>query len=222
MYGSLLCLSSDDFKTMLWATVANRDTALLTSSKQIDISFPSGYEKGFIHEDVYTMVESSTTYFEAYQHVLKALQGLDINHFPFAKYLISCNPSIQPPSYVRPKDNYRFSNVFDGGKTNFCVLDEWPINEIETSLDDSQMKALNQALTKELSIIQGPPGTGKTFVGLKLMRALLDNSNLRRQTPILVICYTNHALDQFLEGVLKMDQNIVRIGILLIFITIFN
>jgi hypothetical protein len=30
IYGSLLCLSSDDFKTLLWATVSNRDTALLT------------------------------------------------------------------------------------------------------------------------------------------------------------------------------------------------
>jgi hypothetical protein len=29
IYGSLLCLSCDDFKTLLWATVSNRDTALL-------------------------------------------------------------------------------------------------------------------------------------------------------------------------------------------------
>jgi hypothetical protein len=39
-------------------------------------------------------------------------------------------------------------------------------------------------------------GTGKTFVGLKVMRSLLDNKALRRKGPILVVCFTNHALDQ--------------------------
>ena len=36
------------------------------------------------------------------------------------------------------------------------------------------------------------------------------------QTPILVICYTNHALDQFLEGIFDFygdnEDKIVRIG----------
>lgn len=31
-------------------------------------------------------------------------------------------------------------------------------SEIVTTLDDSQMAALKQALTKQLAIIQGPPG----------------------------------------------------------------
>lgn len=44
------------------------------------------------------------------------------------------------------------------------------------------------------------------------MRALLDNRKYRRPKPILVICYTNHALDQFLEGIMTFEENIVRIG----------
>eukprot|EP01114_Cavostelium_apophysatum_P012330 TRINITY_DN2745_c0_g1_i2.p1 TRINITY_DN2745_c0_g1~~TRINITY_DN2745_c0_g1_i2.p1 ORF type:complete len:1671 (+),score=513.90 TRINITY_DN2745_c0_g1_i2:432-5444(+) len=214
MYGSLLCLSCDDFKTLLWATVANRDSALLTSSSQIDIKFPVGFEKMFSSDQVYTMAESSTTYFEAYQHVLKALQGLDIDNFSFADYLISCNPAVKAPSYLRPRthDNYNLGNVFEGGTTNFSILEKWPLTKVDSSMDDSQMDALAQSLTKELAIVQGPPGTGKTFVGLKVMRALLDNRHYRKQNPILVICYTNHALDQFLEGVLKFEDSIVRIG----------
>src|SRR5258708_38236068 len=74
------------------------------------------------------------------------------------------------------------------------------------------MNALQQELTKQLAIIQGPPGTGKTYCGLKVMRALLDNHQYRRQTPILIVCYTNHALDQFLEGVFQFEENLVRIG----------
>lgn len=47
-------------------------------------------------------------------------------------------------------------------------------------------------------MIQGPPGTGKTFVALRIVEMLLLNRVSNR--PILVVCYTNHALDQFLEG----------------------
>lgn len=43
--------------------------------------------------------------------------------------------------------------------------------------------------------------SGKTYVGLKIAQALLANQELREDnTPMLVVCYTNHALDQFLEG----------------------
>ena len=73
------------------------------------------------------------------------------------------------------------------------------------------------ALTQELSLIQGPPGTGKTYIGLKIVEILLQNKNIwdpHMTSPILVVCYTNHALDQFLEGILKFNQKtkIIRIG----------
>ena len=73
-------------------------------------------------------------------------------------------------------------------------------------LDPSQAEALHAALTRKLVVIQGPPGTGKTYLGLKIVQALLHNRQYwggvekPQPTPILVICYTNHALDQFLEG----------------------
>lgn len=100
----------------------------------------------------------------------------------------------------------------------------WPKVE-EVVLNKSQLEAIQAALTKEFVVIQGPPGTGKTYVGLKIVQALLKNQKYwrgcepqapaRRQramllgepeeetrvgSPMLVVCYTNHALDQFLEG----------------------
>ena len=79
----------------------------------------------------------------------------------------------------------------------------WPDRE-SLGLNESQMRAFKLALTKEFALIQGPPGTGKTFVGLKIAQALLDNKSLWRDeegsSPILMVSYTNHALDQFLEG----------------------
>lgn len=41
-------------------------------------------------------------------------------------------------------------------------------------------------------------------MGLKIVQALLTNETVwqisLQKFPILVVCYTNHALDQFLEG----------------------
>ncbi|MCJ1422503.1 hypothetical protein MMC29_000383 [Sticta canariensis] len=108
-------------------------------------------------------------------------------------------------------------------------------------LDADQAEALVAALSKELSLIQGPPGTGKTYIGIKIVQAILANTRpsvegqqpvprLPHQRPaavaqqpvargpdigpILVICFTNHALDQFLEGLLKagVTEGLVRIG----------
>lgn len=82
----------------------------------------------------------------------------------------------------------------------------WPDRE-SLGLNESQMRAFKLALTKEFALIQGPPGTGKTFVGLKIAQALLDNKSLwqdeKESSPILMVSYTNHALDQFLEGLIS-------------------
>ena len=58
--------------------------------------------------------------------------------------------------------------------------------------------------------------SGKTFLGLKIARTLIQNAqvwNRAGDSPILLVCYTNHALDQFLEGISKfIDGGIVRVG----------
>ncbi|XP_031549984.1 NFX1-type zinc finger-containing protein 1-like [Actinia tenebrosa] len=92
-------------------------------------------------------------------------------------------------------------------------LDQWPNKEV-LGLDESQYRACQLALTKRFALIQGPPGTGKTYVGLKIAHALLDNRDLwsgENRSPILMVSYTNHALDQFLMG-LNNKQGIVRVG----------
>ena len=85
----------------------------------------------------------------------------------------------------------------------------WPDNE-SLGFNESQMRAFKMALTRKLAVIQGPPGTGKTYVGLKIARVLLQTSSLwgdeERRSPILMVSYTNHALDQFLEGLLPVTK----------------
>ena len=91
---------------------------------------------------------------------------------------------------------------------SFNILDpfQWPKGDV-VEMDESQIQALKLALTQEIAVIQGPPGTGKTYVGLKVVEALLNNKHQwdpHGHSPILVICFTNHALDQFLEGILDI------------------
>ncbi|KAI9791621.1 MAG: hypothetical protein M1816_003707 [Peltula sp. TS41687] len=78
---------------------------------------------------------------------------------------------------------------------------------------NGECNALVTALTNGLALIQGPPGTGKSFVALHLVKVLLRNRDRAEMGPIICVCYTNHALDQFLEHLVRdgADQ-LIRIG----------
>lgn len=80
-----------------------------------------------------------------------------------------------------------------------------------TSLDDSQLEALERIVSKELAIVQGPPGTGKTFTSVKSLKTLLHNRQ-PGDSPIIVAAQTNHALDQLLIYCLAAGANIMRVG----------
>ena len=58
-----------------------------------------------------------------------------------------------------------------------------------------------------------PPGCGKTYLGTKLCEFLL-NTTEEKDTPILVLTYKNHALDEFLKHTMKFcdKSDIIRIG----------
>ena len=45
----------------------------------------------------------------------------------------------------------------------------WPSADA-LHLDESQLRAVQTALTRRIAIIQGPPGTGKTYIGLKVVQ----------------------------------------------------
>lgn len=75
--------------------------------------------------------------------------------------------------------------------------------------DDSQRAAMRQALQARVSLTQGPPGTGKSHLGERLIEIICRCTTER----ILVVCYTNHALDDILSGLLKLGvTSMVRLG----------
>lgn len=81
--------------------------------------------------------------------------------------------------------------------------------QVEFQLDEAQRAAFTHAIESRVALIVGPPGTGKSFVGAELAHAILAVTSEK----MLVVCYTNHALDQFLNQLLdKGNDKIVRIG----------
>ncbi len=67
----------------------------------------------------------------------------------------------------------------------------------------------NETLYDRVALIQGPPGTGKSFIGVLLAELFVPSTD----HIILVVTFTNHALDDFLESLLdKGITKIVRIG----------
>mmetsp|Transcript_101999 Transcript_101999/g.233606 ORF Transcript_101999/g.233606 Transcript_101999/m.233606 type:complete len:1568 (+) Transcript_101999:399-5102(+) len=222
MYGSLVCLSNDDFASIIWAVVYRRDEDMLGVNHQIDIELAgtSAYDDRLRPGTSFVMLENIQIYFEAYRHVLTALKAMRFYDVPLQKTLLTLAPKPSPPAFVdQSNDMWSFSNVWTStpGKppppSQIAILQPWPEETRKNvDFDPSQLQALQHALTNHMALIQGPPGTGKTFIGLKIVRALLDNTANRRSSPILVVCYTNHALDQFLEGIHSFCEDIVRIG----------
>ncbi|NXM69663.1 ZNFX1 protein, partial [Serilophus lunatus] len=227
LYGSLICMSKDHFETLFFATVANRDAEELAKG-YVELCFDAQSQEllaGVQLSDSFLMVET-TAYFEAYRHVLEGLQEMQEEDVPFQKYIVECDAQVKEPAYLTEDTAYNFApliknsdeETYPDGLRSVHILDpkQWPSME-DLKLDESQMQALNLALTKELAIIQGPPGTGKTYVGLKIVQALLTNEHVwqstAQQCPILIVCYTNHALDQFLEGIHSFQKSgIARVG----------
>ncbi|XP_050717644.1 NFX1-type zinc finger-containing protein 1-like [Eriocheir sinensis] len=257
IYGNLVCISNDNFSTMVLGSVADRTPEKIRQGI-IGIEFESDI-RNFDTSSQFTMIESRA-YFVAYKHVLQALKEMPEN-IPMEKYVVQVEALIDPPQYLAPEETYDLRvmkssslmrraeavirlNRLRRGHDQYEDEDEdeedqhedvnttpesrrlqrvqvtrtlldWP-SEAELGLDSSQRRALRSALTRELAIIQGPPGTGKTFIGLKIVQILLHNSLVwktkENPTPILVVCFTNHALDQFLEGMTTFTKSIVRVG----------
>ncbi|KAK4512223.1 uncharacterized protein ATC70_003759 [Mucor velutinosus] len=225
MPGSLVLLSKDHFeKDLKIATIVNRGDEPMRGSNRfeflVDIYLerdnseqPFGFgDPSLAEDDTYVMIEATDGYFEAYRHVLKVFKNVKPNELPFSDYLVKLSNEVLVPHYAATKRIYDI-NV----RSKNIRRDRWPVDILQnwpqypTGMDRTQMDALRTILSHNLSIVQGPPGTGKTYVGTYAMRVLLNNYD-GSLGPIVCICQTNHALDQFLEHILDYSNEIVRVG----------
>ena len=220
IFGSLVALWNAANKLVLLAVVTHSEPkeverGLLTLS--FDLKPPVGFDNF-----TYTMLESPVFY-EPYRVVMEAYQQMDSSNFPLSPYILGLNKVPGIPSYLENKQ----ITLEKGKSFDLMDLQSWP-SARRLGVNDMQRTALHAAMTRKVALIQGPPGTGKSFVGLKIISILLDNLNLWQgesnhqqtnredlpdtRTPIVVICLTNHALDQFLDGLSKRTKRMIRIG----------
>ncbi|CCA71455.1 related to ECM32-DNA dependent ATPase/DNA helicase B [Serendipita indica DSM 11827] len=163
--------------------------------------------------------------FDAYKPFLEALK-VEPTSVPFSRYLVQhpeggmTGMSVDPPAYTtRNGFQWNLSSMFDPPRNlalrvndqgSYAVVAQCLKQGTGTRLDPSQADALLSCLTNEVALIQGPPGTGKSYTAVQLLRVLIAN-NVR---PILMVAFTNHALDHLLESVLAADvtKRVIRLG----------
>eukprot|EP00658_Telonema_sp_P-2_P044169 TRINITY_DN32025_c0_g2_i1.p1 TRINITY_DN32025_c0_g2~~TRINITY_DN32025_c0_g2_i1.p1 ORF type:complete len:383 (+),score=75.17 TRINITY_DN32025_c0_g2_i1:113-1261(+) len=134
---------------------------------------------------VWKILQLSTNYF-SYEPVLKVLQGKDC--LALAQEMLDADAPLVTPAYL---------------------LDVQVASSFPDNVNPSQRRALEQALSSRVALLQGPPGTGKTFIASTICEIIHSKST----ETILVVAYTNHALDQLLENLLaKGITSMVRLG----------
>lgn len=126
-----------------------------------------------------------------------------------SRYIVECSKDVLAPAYLRWNDSYDLKSVADPEhKCNmkpFHSLAEntWPRKEA-LGLDESQMRALRMALTKELTIIQGPPGTGEA---LKRHCWKMTTTSIReRCVHVILFTVAKRQIHQRASGVFYFSQ----------------
>lgn len=205
MHGSMVLFTSGvQFDDLIVAIVSHRDSEQL-SNGYICVDIMKVENMNDIFKRELLMIESEI-FFEPYQHVFNVLRGMKTDTFPMKPYIVDSQSQHQYPGYIGRERTAMFGHK--GQKFNVKVPSEWPESGSPIGLNPSQYKAFKLALTHKFALIQGAPGTGKTYIGQEIVQALLANTDQQ----ILLICLTNHALDQFLSGVLRYSNSIVRMG----------
>ncbi|CAL1540382.1 unnamed protein product, partial [Lymnaea stagnalis] len=219
--GNLVCVSRNNFKTIMFGVVGF-NTVRGVANGRVRVYFHNCFEAvyGIAADEKLKLIESPS-FFVAYRYVLEGLQDMFDLHLPMEPYLVQCVPESKQTSYLTDTTCYDLSSIKGDDFTHVkwtpqkvIPTDSWP-RLTKVCLNEEQYAAVKVALTQELTLLQGPPGTGKTYVSWKLMRILLENRGrgVPDDRPILVVCFTNHALDQFLEGLLPFcEKGIVRVG----------
>ena len=175
------------------------------------------------------LVEFPGILLPAFRPTLEALQHMSTQQdVPFAQFLAPSASSsdlntdvpqsveIPPPAYALKRGfSFNLGTITRGETLRLAEGQRFEMDMLRrsTSLDDAQCIALVNALRRSLALIQGPPGTGKSYVAVQLVKVLLASRREAEMGPIICVCYTNHALDQFLEHLLADGtEQLIRMG----------
>lgn len=224
---------------IFFGTVVMRDANQLADGNTIVMSlagsnfsprlFTYAAETGTM-QTPHILLEAHKVLYEVYRPILESLKSMAPSLLPFRKYIAPLTAhdgpepiTVNPPLYSR-RQGFRFNlNPLLNGERReeaYLTVDsdasaQLCLEELQTSstMDNGQCKALIGALCSEMVCIQGPPGTGKSYIGVQIVKAIINSIAQEAIGPILVVCFTNHALDQFLGHLLDLGiKSLCRIG----------
>ena len=169
-----------------------------------------------------SLVEFPGILLPSFQPTLQAIQEMSRTlDLPFSQFIApdiqhAGDVGIPAPAYSRrPGFAFNLETLTGGEQLTLRPgrpFDDTTLRERST-LDDAQRLSTINALRSCIALIQGPPGTGKSYTGVAIIKALLKNRNAAELGPIICVCYTNHALDQLLEHLIKDGvEQLVRLG----------
>lgn len=191
------------------ANVLREDLSSNPTRAMITLRFAGAISEHDI-ENVFMTIEGNTQVlvefpgllFTSFDPVLKCLQQVSkTGNVPFSKWLAPSpiydyypDPSsdcvhVPPPLYLtKPGIALNLKSV-TGDPLTYSITNNFRIEDLErtTTLDHGQCEALIASLSRELSLIQGPPGTGKSYLGVQIVKILLDNREATKIGPILCV-----------------------------------
>ncbi|OSD04967.1 hypothetical protein PYCCODRAFT_1475560 [Trametes coccinea BRFM310] len=171
----------------------------------------------------FAVLVDNSVMFESVRPFLEKLKTIEPTEIPFARYIAPGESvkdvQVLPPKYARvPAFRFRLQCLAKPGKVlhDLDVLNPASVARAreelkkQSVLDPSQAEAVVDTLVREVSLIQGPPGTGKSYTAKEILRVLFSS----KIKPIVLIAFTNHALDHMLTSVLDagITHNVVRLG----------
>ncbi|THW27430.1 hypothetical protein D6D23_02831 [Aureobasidium pullulans] len=172
-----------------------------------------------------SLVEFPGVLLPAFLPTLTALKAISRNNdLPFSDFLAPLGAgevdavNVPPPVYAqRAGFRFRLDAITQDENHSFdpSAVKSSDIENLQktSALDETQASALLSSLSRSFALIQGPPGTGKSYTGVALVKTLVNNRKIGKLGPILVVTFTNHALDQSLEHLLDQGiTQIVRLG----------
>ncbi|KAI0434472.1 P-loop containing nucleoside triphosphate hydrolase protein [Xylaria sp. FL1042] len=208
---SLACVIADD-EVVTLGTLIREEDFLAKQPPILCLQIPGANSERALRSikeaKAVKLVQLNTALF-SYAPILKQLP--EIKELPFEDEILRWNSDSKsnPPGYVLPPTIATLlRNLLNN--PSFDVQDALQLPN-PTTLDKSQAACFVTGMLNRLSAIQGPPGTGKSFIGALLVKAIFSHSDEK----ILILTYKHHALDQFIEDLIKLGiprSDIVRLG----------
>lgn len=169
-----------------------------------------------------SLVEFPGVLLPSFRPTLQALQKMSRSlDLPFSQFIApdiqySGDVDMHAPAYTRkPGFTFNLETLTGGEQLRFAPgkpFDDTTLSK-KSTLDRAQRLSTIAALESGLALIQGPPGTGKSYTGVAIINTLLKNREAANLGPIICVCYTNHALDQLLEHLVKDGvKQLIRLG----------